>query len=88
MPSEDLITALQLLQGVMSSEDFSQSEKLVSPPKKEEEVKYREQLLWERVQSQGRLQKQETGHVEQVAKLEHQITQQSKMLQNVRLKPD
>ena len=38
------------------------------------------------MQSQGRLQKQEAGHVEQLAKLEQQITQHQKMLQDVRSK--
>ena len=38
------------------------------------------------MQSYGRLQKQEAGHVEQLAKLEQQITQHSKMLQDVRSK--
>ena len=51
MPNEDLIEALQLLQGVMTSEDVSTYEKLVRTPKKENKVKHREQLLWENVQS-------------------------------------
>ena len=85
VPEEDLFEALQLHQGVMTSEDFSEYEMLVTPPKKEERIKNRE-LLWEKVQSQGRLQKQEAGHVEQLAKLEQQITQHQKMLQDVRSK--
>ena len=34
MPNEDLIKALQLFQGVMTSEDVSTYEKLVATPKK------------------------------------------------------
>ena len=63
----------------MSAEDFSKYEKLVAPHSKEERTKEREQLLWEKVQSQNRLRKQESGHVEQIAKLEAEA-----MLQSVR----
>ena len=37
MPHEDLIQALQLFQGVMTSEDVSTYEKLMATPKKEVE---------------------------------------------------
>ena len=46
----DLLGALKLLQTVMSAEDFSKYEKMVVPPTKE-----REQLLWEKVQSQKQI---------------------------------
>ena len=46
--------------------------------------KERDQLLWEKVQSQNRLRKQEAGHVEQIAKLEADATKQRAMLQSVR----
>ena len=39
VPNEDMVRALQLLQGVVTAEDFSKYEKMVSPPKKEEKVK-------------------------------------------------
>ena len=68
--SEDLLRALKLLQAVMSVEDFSKYEKVVLRHPREERTKEREQLLWEMVQSQNRLRKQEAGHVEQIAKLE------------------
>ena len=45
-PNEDMIKALILLQSVMSTEDFSEHEKMVLPPKKEERVKLREQELF------------------------------------------
>ena len=79
----DLLGALKLLQTVMSEEDFSKYEKLVAPPE-EERTKEREQLLWEKVQSQNRLRKQETGHVQQIAKLEADVAKQRAMLQSVR----
>ena len=56
----------------------------VAPPSKEERTKEREQLLWEKVQSQNRLRKQEAGHVEQIAKLEADAAKQRAMLQSVR----
>ena len=80
----ELLGALKLLQTVMSAEDFSKYEKLVAPPSKEERTKEREQLLWEKVQSQNRLRKQEAGHVEQIAKLEADAAKQRAMLQSVR----
>ena len=83
LPGE-LLGALKLLQAVMSAEDFSKYEKLVGPPSKEERTKEREQLLWEKVQSQNRLRKQESGNVEQIAKLEADVAKQRAMLQSVR----
>ena len=83
LPGE-LLGALKLLQAVMSAEDFSKYEKLVAPPSKEERTKEREQLFWEKVQSQNRLRKQEAGHVEQIAKLEADAAKQRAMLQSVR----
>ena len=80
----ELLGALKLLQTVMSAEDFSKYEKLVAPPSKEERTKEREQLLWEKVQSQNRLRKQEAGHVEQIARLEADAAKQRAMLQSVR----
>ena len=80
----DLLRALKLLQTVMSAEDFSKYEKMVVPPSKEERTKEREQLLWEKVQFQNRLRKQEAGHVQQIAKLEADATKQRTMLQGVR----
>ena len=41
-------------------------------------------MLWEKVQSQNRMRQQETGHVEQIAKLEADIAKQRAMLQIVR----
>ena len=80
----DLLGALKLLQTVMSAEDFSKYEKMVTPPSEEERTKEREQLLWVKVQSQNRLRKQEAGHVEQIAKLEADAAKQRTMLQGVR----
>ena len=56
----------------------------MAPPSKEERTKEREQLLWEKVQSQNRLLKQESGHVEQIAKLEADVAKQRAMFQRVR----
>ena len=50
------------------------------------EVKDREQLFWEKVQSQNKVLKLEAGPVEQIAKLEHQVAQQQTMLHDVRSK--
>ena len=68
---------------IRAAEDFSKYEKMVSFPKKEK-VKDRVQLIWEKVQSQNKLLKLEAGHVEQIAKLELQVTQQQTMLREVR----
>ena len=54
------------------------------PLSEEERTKEREQLLWEKVQSQNRLQKQEAGRVGQIAKLEADAAKQQTMLQGVR----
>ena len=59
---------------------------MVSPPKEEEKVKDRQQLLWEKVQCQNKLLKLEAGHIEQIAKFELQVAQQQTMLQDVRSK--
>ena len=83
LPGE-LLGALKLFQTVMSAEDISKYEKLVAPRCKEERTKEREQLLWEKVQSQNRLRKQGTGHVEQISKLEADVEKQRAMLQSVR----
>ena len=80
----DLLGALKPHQTLMPAEDFSKYEKMVVPPSKEEQTKEREQLLWEKVQFQNRLRKQEAGHVEQIAKLEADATKQRTMLQGVR----
>ena len=85
LPGE-FLGALKLPQTVMSAEEFSKYEKLVAPPSKEERTKEREQLFWEKVQSQNRLRNQETGHVEQIAKLEADAAKQRAMLQSVREK--
>ena len=53
---------------------------MVSPPKEEEKVKDREQLLWEKLQSQNEMLKLEAGQAEQIAKREHQVAQQQTML--------
>ena len=68
----------------MSAEDFSKYEKMVVPPSREACTKDREQLLWEKVQSQNRLRMQKAGHVEQIAKLEADAAKQRTMLQGVR----
>ena len=53
-------------------------------PQKEERTKEREQLLWEKVQFQNRLRKQEAGQHDQIAKLEADAAKQRAMLQGVR----
>ena len=79
--NSDLI--LQLLQSILSPEDFSKYEKVLSPPKAEK-TKRREEALLEKVQTQERLEKQEMGHVEQISKHEYNLEQERKMLQEVR----
>ena len=59
---------------------LSKYEKMVTPPSKEERTKEREQLLWQKVQSQNRMRKQEAGHVDQIAKLEADAAKQRTML--------
>ena len=61
--TSDLSRALQLLQSVLSPEDFSKYEKVLSRPKAEK-AKRRDEALFEKVQTQERLEKQETGHCE------------------------
>ena len=46
-PSEELVKALQLLQSVLTLEDFSKYEKKLVPPKQQERVKLRERELLE-----------------------------------------
>ena len=75
--------ALQRLQNILSQEDFSKYEKVLTPPKAEK-AKRREEALLEKVQAQERLEKQEIGHCEQNYKLEHNLEQQKSMLQEVR----
>ena len=79
----DLVRASQLLQNILTPEDFSKYEKVLTPPKAEK-AKRREEALLEKVQTQERLEKQETGHVEHISKLEHNLEQQKLMLQEVR----
>ena len=76
---------MHLLRSILPLEDFSKSEKVLSPPKAEE-AKRREEALWEKVQTQERLENQEMGHVEQISKHEHSLEQQRRMLQEVRLR--
>ena len=71
-----------LLEVLMSAEDFSKYEKMVLPPSREERTKEREQLLWEKVQFQNRLRKQD--HVDQIVKLEADAAKQRAMLQGLR----
>ena len=79
-----MIKALKLLQSVMSAEDFSMCEKMVLPPPKEEErVKLREEELFEKVQIQNGLEKQEQSHLEQIKKQERTLKQQRSMLEDV-----
>ena len=49
-PSEELVKALQLLQSVLTPEDFSKCEKKLVPPKQQERVKLRERELLEAVE--------------------------------------
>ena len=83
-PSEDLVKALQLLQSVLTPEDFSKYEKKLVPPKQQERVKFRERELLEAVERQANYEKQEQKHLEMIAKHEHNLTQQKAMLESVR----
>ena len=56
-PSEDLVKALQLLQSVLTLEDFSKYLKKLVPPKQQERVKLRERELLEAVERQARYEK-------------------------------
>ena len=50
-PSEELVKALQLLESVLSPEDFFRYEKTLVPPKQQERVKLRERELLEAVEA-------------------------------------
>ena len=80
-PSEELVKALQLLQRVLTPEDFSKYEKKLVPPKQQERVKLREQELLEAVERQANYEKQEQKHLEMI---EHNLAQQKAMLETVR----
>ena len=83
-PSEELVKALQLLQSVLTPEDFSKYEKKLVPPKQQERVKLRERELLEAVERQANYEKQEQKHLEMIAKHEHNLAQQKAMLESVR----
>ena len=83
-PSEELVKALQLLQGVLTPEDFSKYEKKLVPPKQQERVKLRECELLEAVERQANYEKQEQKHLEMIEKHEHNLAQQKRMLESVR----
>ena len=74
-PSEELVKALQLLQSVLTLEDFSKYEKKLVPPKQQERVKLRERELLEAVERQANYEKQEQKHLEMFAKHEHNLAQ-------------
>ena len=83
-PTEDLVKALQLLQSVLTPEDFSKYENKLVPPKQQERVKLRELELLEAVERQANYEKQEQKHLEMIAKHEHNLAQQKAMLESVR----
>ena len=83
-PSEELVKALQLIQGILTPEDFSKYEKKLVPPKQQERVKLRERELLEAVERQANYEKQEQKHLEMSAKHEHNLVQQKAMLESVR----
>ena len=83
-PSEELVKALQLLQSVLTPEDFSKYEKKLVPPKQQERVKLRERELLEAVEKQANYEKQEQKHLEMIAKHEHNLAQQKATLDSVR----
>ena len=61
-PSEELVKALQLLQSVLTPEDFfSKYEKKLVPPKQQERVKLRERELLEAVERQANYETQEAS---------------------------
>ena len=72
------LEVLQLLQSVLSPEDFSKYEKKLVPPKQQERVKLRERELLEAVERQANYEKQEQKHLEMIAKHEHNLAQQKK----------
>ena len=75
---------LELLQSVLTPEDFSKYEKKLVPPKQQERVKLRERELLEAVERQADYEKQEQKHLEMIAKHEHNLAQQKAMLETVR----
>ena len=83
-PSEELVKALQLLQSVLTPEDFSKYVKKLVPPKQQERVKLRERELLVAVERQPNYEKQEQKHLEMIAKHEHNLVQQKAMLDSVR----
>ena len=83
-PPEELVKALQLLQCILTPEDFSKYEKKLGPPKQQERVKLRERELLEAVERQANYEKQEQKHLEMIEKHEHNLAQQKKMLESVR----
>ena len=83
-PSDELVKALQLLQSVLTPEDFSKYEKKLVPPKQQERVKLRERELLEAVERQANYENQEQKHLEMIAKHEHNLAQQKAMLETVR----
>ena len=83
-PPEELVKALQLLQSILTPEDFSKYEKKLVPPKQQERVKLRERELLEAVERQANYEKQEQKHLEMIAKHEHNLAQQKAMLESVR----
>ena len=83
-PPEELVKALQLLQSILTPEDFSKYEKKLGPPKQQERVKLRERELLEAVERQANYEKQEQKHLEMIEKHEHNLAQQKKMLESVR----
>ena len=83
-PSEELVKALQLLQSVLTPEDFSKYEKKLVPQKQQESVKLRERELLEAVERQANFEKHEQKHLELIAKHEHKLAQQRAMLDSAR----
>ena len=83
-PSEELVKAFQLLQSVLTPEDFSKYEKKLVPPKQQEHVKLRERELLEAVEREANYEKQEQKHLELSAKHEHNLAKQRAMLESVR----
>ena len=75
--SEKLVKALQLLQSVLTPEDFSKYEKKLVLPKQQKRVKLREREFLG-------AEKQEQKHLEMIAKHEHNLAQQKTMLESVR----
>ena len=82
-PSEELVKALQLLQSVLTPEDFSKYEKKLVPPRQQERVKLRERELLEAVERQANYEKQEQKHLEMIAKHEHIIWRNKKRCLNL-----